>query len=789
MEVAVGLLERAIGAVDPTKLKGASHGHDLWLYFYEEFLAAYDQRLRKQRGVYYTPLPVVGAQTRLVAELLRDRFGKALHFADDDVTVLDPAVGTGTYLLAALDSGLAAVGAAYGAGQRGARASLMAENLRGFELLIGPYAVAHLRLAQRVDEAGGTLPGDGVRIYLTDTLESPHLAPPGLAHVPLFHRKLAEENERARRVKAEVPILVCIGNPPYFRQVIEAGETGVERLGGWVREGDDGENGILGDFLRDVPGVHAKNLYNLYVYFWRWALWKVYENAPGRGIVSFITASSYLRGPGFAGMRRFMRETFDELWILDLGGESRGARKSENVFEIQTPVAIAIGVRDGEARPHTPAQVRYARIDGTRQEKYDTLDAIGGFGEIEWQDCFSGWLEPFLPESAGDFFSWPPLTDIFPWQHSGVQFKRTWPIAPQRETLERRWSALVSAPAEKRPELFRETRDRKATALDDVPAGEPAPPATPYAYRSLDRQFCLADERLGDFLRPTLWRAYGPRQIHLTSLLTGLLGEGPAAVATHLVPDMHHFRGSFGAKDVVPLWRDAAATAPNVTGGLLDALAGRLGRTVEPQELFAYCYAVLQAPSYAERFADEFEVPGPRIPLTADAELFATAVELGSRLIWLHTFGERLVPAGEKAGRVRQGAARNTEPVPGTPAAYPREHSYDPETRRLRVGSGVFEPVAPEVRSFSVSGLDVIGSWLDYRMRDGAGRRSSQLDAIRPETWPAAFTEELLRVLWTIEHTVELQPALNDTLNRIVASELIRADELPKPTEAEQAAP
>ena len=289
VEVPVELLERSIAAVQPEELARHARGRDLWLYFYEDFLAAYDPRLRKQRGVYFTPPAVVEAQTALVSELLRDRFGKPLGFAGDEVTVLDPAVGTATYLLAALRSGIESVREAYGSGAVAARASVMAQNFHGFEILIGSYSVAHLRLSQQVLEAGGALPDDGVRVFLTDTLESPHLAPPGLAHAPLFQRKLAEENERARRVKAEMPVLVCIGNPPYFRQVIEPEEEGVARQGGWVRYGNDG---ILGDFLRDAPPVHAKNLYNLYVYFWRWALWKVFENAPARGVVSFITASS-----------------------------------------------------------------------------------------------------------------------------------------------------------------------------------------------------------------------------------------------------------------------------------------------------------------------------------------------------------------------------------------------------------------------------------------------------------------------------------------------------------------
>jgi hypothetical protein len=805
--VPIDLLERTIAAVLPDELSRRARDKDLWLYFYEDFLAAYDPALRKQRGVYFTPTPVVQAQVGLVRELLRERFGKELGFADDDVSVLDPAVGTGTYLLAALASGLADVEAAYGAGAVAGRATSMAQRFHGFELGIGPYAVAQLRLSQRILEAEGELPTGGVHVYLTDTLSSPYQAPQGLAHAPLFLRKLADENERARHVKADVPILVCIGNPPYFRQVIDPDESDVERQGGWIRFGDDGEDSEakLRDFFAADAGVHRKNLYNLYVYFWRWALWKVYESLPGegRGVVSFITASSYLRGPGFVGMRRFMRETFDELWILDLGGEGRGARKSENVFSIQTPVAIAVGLRRDEAGSATPASVRYARIDGTRESKLSRLEEIRSVGDLSWQDCPDGWEAPFLPVGSGDFHSWPLLTDLFPWQHSGAQFKRTWPIAPDRRTLARRWGALLSGPPEERRELFRETRDRKidraypplldggepAPALADEPDGADAPPATAYSYRSHDRQFCLLDNRLGDFLRPALWSTVSSRQLFMTSLLSGVLGDGPAAVATHLVPDLHHFRGSFGAKDVIPLWRDAAATDPNVTAGLLDRLGETLGRVVAPEDLFAYAYALLSAPGYVERFAEELEVPGPRLPLTSDRDRFERAVRLGRRLVWLHTYGERFVPAGERAGALPSGRARATVPVPGGEDGYPTGHSYDAGTQTLRVGEGSFAPVAPEVRAYSVSGLDVIGSWLDYRMRDGAGRRSSRLDLVRPVVWPAEFTEELLRLLWIVEATVELRPALDGLLGDVIAGPTIAAADLPVSTDAERKPP
>ncbi len=802
IEVGVALLERAIGAVDLTAL--TSRNPDPWLYFYEDFLAAYDPKLRKDRGVYYTPVEVVEAQVRLVGELLETRFGKNLTFADEGVVLLDPAAGTGTYPLTAMTEALGRVERRYGPGALPGWATNLAANTHAFEILIGPYAVAHLRLSQQVIAAGGQLPTDGAHVYLTDTLESPFAAPPG--QMTLLHRPLAEEHRRAQKVKSETRVLACVGNPPYDRQVIEPGDLVTDRKGGWVRFGDHGQRPILEDFLDPArasgAGVHVKNLYNDYVYFWRWALWKVFESTQGPGIVSFITASSYLRGPGFIGMREWMRRTFDELWIIDLEGDNLGARKTDNVFAIQTPVAIAVGVRFGEPSPDVPAAVHYARIEGTREEKLARLAAIEHRVDLEWSDCPTDWHAAFLPRATGNYWSWPLLTDVFPWQHTGVEMKRTWPIGQSADLLDRRWRKLVTSDPFDRAALFHQTRDRSIDrrypslfgARPDLPpistltASSAPDRVARYAYRSFDRQYVLADGRLGDFLRPPLWTVAGPQQIYFTSQLVGVLGEGPSAAVTAQVPDRHHFSGR-GGKDVIPLWRDAAATEPNVTDGLLDLLAQELGCPVSPEDLFAYAYGVLASPSYVERFSEELTIPGPRIPLTRDPALFAEAVELGRRLIWLHTYGTRFVPDSERAGVVPQGSARAIVAVPDTGADYPEQFSYDEPSRTVHVGKGAFGPVAPEVWSFSVSGLEVVRSWLAYRMKDGAGRRSSPLDDIRPERWTPAFTEEFLELLWVLEATLAMYPALKSLLDRIVAGPTFTAAELPSPTEAQRAAP
>jgi predicted helicase len=150
----------------------------------------------------------------------------------------------------------------------------------------------------------------------------------------------------------------------------------------------------------------------------------VFESKPGPGIVSFITASSYLRGPGFAAMRQVMRKTFDELWFIDLEGDNLGARKTENVFAIQTPVAIAIGVREGAPNPDTPATVRYCRIEGTSDGKLARLAEVEKFADLPWRLCPDGWTDLFQPVLDTPYTKWPLLTDLFPWQENGMQFKR-----------------------------------------------------------------------------------------------------------------------------------------------------------------------------------------------------------------------------------------------------------------------------------------------------------------------------------------------------------------------------
>ena len=791
----IELLERAIRSVEPIAVQD---GSDPWLYFYEQFLGAYDPELRKSRGVYYTPVPVVQAQVRLAGELLSTRFGKSLSFADDDIVVLDPAVGTGTYPLAVIDHAAEAVQDRLGPGAVKEKLRSLADRLYGFEILVGSYSVAHLRLAQRLDNAG--VNGKSAKVYLTDTLESPYRLTEWRSS--LLQAQMTEERSRALTVKKNVRVFVCLGNPPYDREEQNPNNSIRRRKGGWVRYGDEdrAEPPLLEDFSKPVQearnGIHLKNLYNDYVYFWRWALWKVLDSTENAGIVTFITASSYLQGPGFAGMRRKMREVFDDLWIIDLEGDSRGTRRTENVFDIQTPVAIAIGIRDGSPNPGRPARVKKAKLTGTAASKLAVLaDDSVSFATFDWQECMNEWDAPFHHKNKKNYDSWPKVTEIFPWQHSGVQLKRTWPIGETRILLIDRWKQLKNS--DTTGLYFKETDDRKVNKsyqhlinlellTPPISTMEPedlSPELARYGHRSLDRQWIIADSRVGDRMRPELWRSHGPRQVYIVGLLTDIVGVGPAAMATADIPDLHYFSGR-GGKNVIPLWRDIPCTLPNVTLGLLTCLSELYGIDVSAEQLFAYTYGILAQPAYVERFWDALELPPPRLPLTKNKELFRQIVDHGSKLLYLHTYGRRF--SRSDIGYIESGSARCMKGI--SPNGF-EGFSYDPETGVLRVGDGEFSPVAPEVWDYSVSGLQVVKSWLGYRKRRRTGRRSSPLDEVRPERWEAKMTEELLELLWVLEGTLDLQPEGERLLELACRSDLFSQDELPSPTPQERQPP
>jgi len=311
----------------------------------------------------------------------------------------------------------------------------------------------------------------------------------------------------------------------------------------------------------------------------------------------------------------------------------------------------------------------------------------------------------------------------------GAQLKRTWPIGPTPELLRARWDRLLSLDGPERAAAFHETRDRtidsspadlrdasgRLEPLRSLRAGAASLEPVRYAYRSFDRQWVLLTHAWAISMRPALWRVVGPRQMFLTSLLTNVIGPGPAAVATALVPDLDHFRGSFGARAVIPLWRDAQATLPNVAAHWLERLAEQYGFSVDAETLMAYCYALLGTRSYVRRFEEELRTPGPRVPFPSDAALFMRSADLGRRLLWLHTFGERCGPSGTLSGEAQRVAS------PGE--RLPADFAFNARECTLRVGEGgVFGPLAPAVWSTAFQGCGLFRRGC----ADGCQRRAEE---------------------------------------------------------------
>lgn len=784
-----------------------ARGGDPVIHLYEEFLHQYDPVAKIQAGAFYTPQAAVGFMVRMCDAVLKDRLGLPLGAADGTtwgelcgrldlqlpgvidpdqpfVSMLDPATGTGTFLVEWIRQARASFVAKNPAAEWPDHArTVVLPHLRALELMLAPYAVAHLKTALELH--GDGIDGAELGIYLTDTLQRG-----GTGQLSLQPDALSVEGERANEVKRNSRATVCIGNPPYDRVAKEVG-------GGWITDDSAGRS-LFDDILDPAKAntifSHQASLYNKFVYFWRWSLWKVFEDRPGLpGVVSLITPSSWLAGPGFMGLRQLVRELADDVWVVDLGGDNRGTRREENIFDIETPVAIVTVVRSGGGNQE-PATVHYRRISGTATQKLKELaESPANLAGASWMNAPSEWFGPFIPPTGsvswGDF---PSIEDLLPWKQPGCMWNRTWPVAPSKAVLEDRWDRFMSSTdPDDRALCYATPRSGRSihTAvgslprLADLPAGADPPPIARHTYRSFDHQWAFEDPRLAKTESPSLWASRSPQQIFLVTLTARSIGPGPAAVSTSNVPDRNSFTGSGGAS-IFPLHRDAAGT-PNIDPATL-AAAGAAHRRVNPsasdptpESLFAYCYAILAGGDYTDRFAEELQTPGPRVPLTADPAVFEEVAQFGRRLLGLHTSGERFADGVKEP--IRRTDVKVAKPVTDIPAT-PREVGYDPDAQQLIVGDGRIGGVPPQVWQFQVSGMPVVKKWLGYRTAKGAGKAtssSSPLDHIRPDHWLDEWTEELLDLVSILRTTIELQPTGIELLSRVCDGPLIAASDLP----------
>jgi len=641
-------------------------------------------------------------------------------------------------------------------------------------------------------------------MFVTNTLGDPD---DDEGWIPGLLAPIASSRKDANKIKREEPITVVIGNPPYREKAMGQGA--------WV-EGrkSDQRPAPLQEWIPPASwgvGAHTKHLRNLYVYFWRWATWKVFDQGPGNktGIVCFITMAGFLNGPGFQRMRDYMRRTCDSVWVIDCSPEGHQPGVNTRIFQgVQQPVCIVLASRSAKKTLQTPAQVHWRALPkGRREDKFKALAKVSLTDE-GWIDCPTGWRDPFLPASTGAWSTFPALEDFFVYNGAGVQAKRTWVIASDSESLQARWDKLVTAHPEHKEELFHPTlrdgvpADRHIRSVVKVPIpGYPAnltkiidehgacPIPVRYAFRSFDRQWIIPDGRVITQPNAELWQSRSSQQVFLTAPSDRSPSAGPALTVTGLVPDLHHYNGRGGR--VFPLWRDGTAKFSNFQPKLLAELKAKYGSEVHPEDLFAYIVAVAAHPAFTNRFQDDLATPGLRIPITAEPDLFHEAIELGRSVVWLHTFGERMADPdnGQPSGPPRLPPERrplipSDGVIPLDPESMPDNIDYDASRKRLLVGKGYVDNVPTAVWNYQVSGKQVLRQWFSYRQKNrerpiiGNRRPPSPLAFVQPDHWLAEYTTELINVLNILGWLVELEPYQADLLDRVVTGPLISTIEL-----------
>jgi hypothetical protein len=311
-----------------------------------------------------------------------------------------------------------------------------------------------------------------------------------------------------------------------------------------------------------------------------------------------------------------------------------------------------------------------------------------------------------------------------------------------------------------------------------------------YGFRSFDRQWIIPDNRLINRPNPELWESRSDHQIYLTALTRTSPSAGPAVTFTGFVPDLDHYKGSFGGR-VYPLWRDSGASVSNLRPKLLPFLATKYGKAVAAEEIVAYIAAVAAHPGFTKRFHQDLSTPGLRIPITANAQVFDEVVSIGRRVLWLHTFGERM--ADPKDGRPSEPPRSPIDKrplipkagaIPNDPTRMPDSIEYDAEKKRLTIGEGYVDNVAAEVWSYNVSGKQVLLQWFSYRKKDrerpiiGDRRPPSPLAELQPDHWLSEYTTELINLLNVLGLLVDLEPVQEKLLEKICAGPLLSSESL-----------
>ncbi len=777
-----GLLRNVPTEMLRTAFAARNHLEDPVIHFYETFLAEYDPQRRVDRGVYYTPPQVISYIVRSVDSLLKTALNRPDGLADGDTLILDPATGTGGFLLTVLDHVREYVAETYGTGEwtQYVNAQLV-RRIFGFELLVAPYTIAHLKLSLFL-QAQGWRADERLGIYLTNTLEQPDEMQPSIP----FAGFISDEANAALSVKRDEPLLVILGNPPYPQDSANPSREG-------------GKLTFIGELIEDYRQIdgeplgdkNSKVLQSDYVKFIRWAQWRIDKN--GEGVIGYIVNNSFLDGPTFRGMRQNLLGSFNAIYLLNLHGSSRvtevvpEAENDENVFDISQGVSILLCVKKRDNS--SPAKVYYADMWGLRGEKYKALS------KTDVQN--TEWSEPqptspyylFVPqatEKRSEYEAGWIITDIFKADSVG--------IVTGRDKLTLHWTA----------EKLRETvTDFVSLSVDDARRKYRLPKDSQDWKIHRAQADILNHPDVEQYVQSIHYRPFDTRWTYYTGQSSGFHGRPRPEIMRHMRKENLALCVHRGIKS--PIWQHGLVTnqiseksyisnrgeptahvfplylypnseelaisterSLNFESAFLTAFSEVLGlpqtepfnlpKGVSPEEILAYIYAILYSPTYRERYYEFLKYDFPRIPLPEDIKQFRTLAALGQRLIDSHLLkdGSRLQVAPTGRGSRLQVAPTRS----GTLAVHRFEGEGDGVVEKARYLDGCvwinptqyFTDVPVAVWEYEIGAYQVCEKWL----KDRRGEVLSHEDVRRYRAILVAVAEtvtvmaEIDSVLWSV---------------------------------------
>lgn len=726
------IVDDLIEAYKSADVKGIMHKEfegkqkDPVLHFYETFLAKYDQGLRKSRGVYYTPEPVVSFIVRSVDQILKDKFGLTKGLTDTStieyefkinaedgrtkdglkkvkenihrVQVLDPAVGTGTFL----NEVIREIHKTF-KGQEGVWPAYAKENLlprlHGFELMMASYTMAHLKLGVTLKELGYS-GDDRLSVWLTNSLENNKYKIPDL----WMSRWLIDESNRASKIKSEMPIMVVLGNPPYSGESFNKNYSGHN-----VYKVEPGGR-------QKLQERNSKWINDDYVKFIRFAENQV--DKTGEGVVGFITPHGYLDNPTFRGMRWHLMETFNEIYVLDLHGNSNKKEinpeggKDENVFGIKTGTSIIFGVkRDGDV----PAKVFHSEVYGKQEDKFKFLNK-NVFSSIGWKELSPKipnlyWI-PFNDELKDEYDEGFSISEMFPVNGVGITTAHDdFVIKDVKKELLETYKDFQSS--ERDEDLLHEKFNVKKKkgwnildGYDNIQNEEYLEKyIKPISYRPFDNRYIFYEDKL-------VWRTVRKIMDHYVNENIGLMvcRQQKTLGFRHILVHRGAVESSFisnktseiGSSFPLYLYLESGEKTPNLNQEIWNKINKAVGET-KPENILDYIYAVLHSLEYREKYQEFLKIDFPRVPYPEDKNRFWKLVDIGKELRELHLM---------ESPKVNEFIT--TFPNPGSNVIEKGYPKY--EDRRVYINKQqYFDGVPQEVWEYYIGGYQPVQKWLKDR--------------------------------------------------------------------------